>query len=60
MMKRNFEGGLVVGFGLGASTVMLALAACIGSKLVMGLGAAAIVAGIAMVASLSRVAIKRG
>jgi hypothetical protein len=60
VIKRNFESGLLIGFALGASTVMFALAACIGSKLVMGLGAAAIVSGIAAIASVCRVAAKRG
>lgn len=60
MMKRNFESGLLIGGCLGACSVMFALALCIGSKLVMGLGGAAILAGIVAIASICRRSPARG
>lgn len=60
MMKKTFEGGLVIGAGLGASTVMFALAMCEGFTTVMGLGAVAIIAGLVAMVSVSRLSAPRG
>jgi hypothetical protein len=59
-MKRTFGSGLVIGGLIGASTAMFALALCVGSKLVMGLGAVAIVAGLAATVSIVRLSTPRG
>lgn len=59
-MKRTFESGLLIGGGLGASTVMFALALCGGFKFAMGFGAIAIVAGLIAIAAISRTTTQRG
>lgn len=59
-MKNNFESGLLLGGGLGASTVMFALALCEGFKLAMGLGAVAIIGGLAAIAAIKRPSVQRG
>ncbi|BCZ84389.1 hypothetical protein [Paraburkholderia terrae] len=50
MMKKNFESGLILGGGLGASIVMFALPSCEGFKLTLGLGALAIAASVVVIA----------
>ncbi|MBB5546657.1 hypothetical protein [Paraburkholderia fungorum] len=60
MMKRTFESGLVIGGGLGASTVMFALALCEGFTSVMELGAVSIVVGLVAMMSVSRLPSPRG
>ena len=60
IIKKTFESGLLIGGSLGACTVMFALAACVGLRLVMGFGAVAIVAGVAAIALISRTTAQRG